>query len=75
MPKKPHLIDLESGYTTDDGHWVRIYAIDGHGKYSVHGALEIYKDCVSTNKWKLQSWTETGINRNKNYNLVKMNRK
>ena len=48
-------IDINKKYRTRDGHEVRIYATDGYGPYSVHGAVE-----PKTGVWILESWTTNG---------------
>jgi len=49
------MIDINKKYRTRDGHEVRIYATDGYGPYSVHGAVE-----PKTGVWILESWTTNG---------------
>jgi len=48
-------IDINKNYRTRDGKDVRIYAVDGYGPYSVHGAVE-----KKTGVWIIESWTSNG---------------
>ena len=34
------MIDITKAYRTRDGREVRIYSTDGHGRFSVHGAIK-----------------------------------
>lgn len=47
-------IKMNEEYTTSDGKEVRIYAIDGGGRYPIHGAV-----CDSCD-WTAQEWTSEG---------------
>jgi hypothetical protein len=51
------MIKIEMGreYRTQDGYEVRIYATDGGGLFSVHGAVK-----KPTGGWWIVSWTEFG---------------
>lgn len=49
-------ISMDKEYTTRDGVPVRIYAIDGHGTYPVHGAIRAF----DTETWSVQTWTTEG---------------
>lgn len=54
------MIELGKKYRTRDGREVRIYAVDGGGRYPVQGAyLSI------CNEWVLADWTRDGV-----YNLA-----
>ena len=46
-------INKDRTYTTRDGRAVRIYATDGDGKHTVHGA-------VKHDNWMVNSWTKHG---------------
>jgi len=48
------MIDINKKYRTRDGREVRIYATDGHGSYSVHGAV------LNEEGWFPICWTEQG---------------
>jgi hypothetical protein len=48
------MIDKDKQYTTRDGRGVRIYATDGAGEYSVHGALK------SSRGWIYATWDSQG---------------
>lgn len=48
------MITKDKEYTTRDGKEVRIYATDGVGPYSVHGAIKIGEN------WTTQTWTKSG---------------
>lgn len=50
------MIDPKKQYRTRDGREVRIYAVDGGGPFSVHGA--IYKPCLE--EWETRQWPATG---------------
>ena len=50
------MIDPKKQYRTRDGREVRIYAVDGGGPLSVHGA--IYKPCLE--EWETRQWPATG---------------
>jgi hypothetical protein len=47
-------ISKDKQYTTRDGREVRIYATDGAGEYSVHGALK------SSEGWFYTTWGSQG---------------
>lgn len=49
-------LNIEAGkfYKTREGRKVRIYATDGIGPYTIHGAVEF------TNVWRDTGWRETG---------------
>jgi len=49
------MIELGKQYKTRDGREVRIYAVDGGGRFPVHGAL---KQVDGT--WRQEEWTLTG---------------
>ena len=48
------MIDIKKQYKTRDGHKVRVYAVDGGGKYPVHGAV------FADGFWKINYWKEDG---------------
>jgi hypothetical protein len=48
------MIDKNKKYKTRSGLDVRIYATDGGGEYSVHGAY------LDGGEWEQESWTESG---------------
>jgi hypothetical protein len=48
------MIDKDKQYTTRDGREVRIYATDGAGEYSVHGALK------TSGGWVCVAWVSDG---------------
>jgi hypothetical protein len=48
------MIDKSKTYRTRDGREVRIYATDGVGRYSVHGAIR------EDDGWRNAVWTEIG---------------
>ena len=48
------MIDINKKYRTRDGREVRIYAMDGYGSYSVHGAV------LTEEGWFPRCWTEHG---------------
>ena len=50
------MIDINKKYITKDGREVRIYATDGSGFDSVHGAILINRD-----EWMSRSWDKYGI--------------
>lgn len=47
-------IDMLKQYRTRDGREVRIYATDGHGRQSIHGAVK------NDFGWVLAQWREDG---------------
>jgi len=49
------MIDINKEYTTRDGNEVRIYAVDGHLKYPIHGAIKREGGCRS------MEWTKDGM--------------
>ena len=49
------MIDINKTYRTRNGMKVRIYAVDGQGKKSVHGAY-----CGFVEGWIPLSWTKYG---------------
>ena len=49
------MISMDKKYMTRDGREVRIYAVDGGGIYSVHGAHR-----VGSFEWKSACWTQAG---------------
>jgi hypothetical protein len=48
------MIDIAKKYKTRDGREVRIYAVDGAGPYSVHGAVK------SDGRWCGSAWMPNG---------------
>ena len=48
-------IDITKEYMTTDGYEVRIYAVDGVGIYSVHGAIK------TETGWAARTWTSDGM--------------
>jgi hypothetical protein len=48
------MIDINKKYRTRDGREVRIYAIDGSGTHSVHGAIYV------TGGWVSCVWRKDG---------------
>ena len=48
------MIDINKKYRTRDGREVRIYATEGYGSYSVHGAV------LTEEGWFPRCWTEHG---------------
>jgi len=59
-------IDINKTYRTRDGLEVRIYAIDGGGCWSIHGAIKS-NDGLG---WLTASWEKDGGHRVKAYSLV-----
>lgn len=62
-------IDPKPGeiWIRQDGGEARIYAVDGDGEFSIHGA------CYVNHGWRLESWTENGrywVDSSSPYNLV-----
>jgi hypothetical protein len=52
------MIDLKKTYRTRDGREVRIYAVDGHDDYPIHGSVKERGGWVQY-KWKGSGqWTE-----------------
>ena len=49
------MISKDKQYRTRDGREVRIYATDGQGVYSVHGAIK-----EPYGEWRLSSWNYQG---------------
>lgn len=49
------MIDINKKYRTVDGKEVRIYTVDGGGKYPIHGAILKNKGW-----WSVVSWTKEG---------------
>ncbi len=49
------VIEVGKYYKTRDGHKIRIYAIDGHSHYSIHGAV-LWDD-----GWEVIGWTQEGF--------------
>lgn len=49
------MIDPKKTYRTRDGREVRIYAVDGREKLSVHGAI------LTTDGWSIATWATDGI--------------
>ena len=49
------MIELGKQYKTRDGREVRIYAVDGGGRFPVHGSVKF-----SGTAWTPNEWTETG---------------
>ena len=49
------MISIDKKYRTKGGADVRIYAVDGRGIYSVHGAIKL-----PTGEWASTSWTADG---------------
>lgn len=50
----PALVALDRVYKTRDGRAVRIYAVDGGGKFPVHGAY------LDGDEWITERWTASG---------------
>ena len=48
-------IDINKQYRTKNGFAVRIYATDGGGTYSVHGAI------LKSNEWGFTRWNKYGV--------------
>lgn len=48
------MISLDKKYRTEDGHEARIYAVDGYGSHSVHGAVK------TASGWEGRVWTAGG---------------
>jgi len=49
------MIELGKQYKTRDGREVRIYAVDGGGRFPVHGGLKLVDGT-----WRQEEWTLTG---------------
>ena len=49
------MIDPNKKYRTRDGCEVRIYAVDGGGRFPVHGAVKL-----DNGTWRQEEWTLTG---------------
>lgn len=49
------MIELGKQYKTRDGCEVRIYAMDGGGRFPVHGAVKL-----DDGTWRQEEWTLTG---------------
>jgi hypothetical protein len=49
------MIELGKQYKTRDGREVRIYAVDGGGRFPVHGAVK-----PDDGTWRQEEWTLTG---------------
>jgi len=49
------MIELGKKYKTRDGCEVRIYAVDGGGRFPVHGAVKL-----DDGTWRQEEWTLTG---------------
>jgi hypothetical protein len=49
------MIELGKQYRTRDGREVRIYAVDGGGRFPVHGAVKL-----NDGTWRQEEWTLTG---------------
>ena len=49
------MIELGKKYQTRDGCEVRIYAVDGGGRFPVHGAVKL-----DDGTWRQEEWTLTG---------------
>jgi hypothetical protein len=49
------MIELGKQYKTRDGCEVRIYAVDGGGRFPVHGAVKL-----DDGTWRQEEWTLTG---------------
>lgn len=49
------MIELGKQYRTRDGCDVRIYAVDGGGRFPVHGAVKL-----NDGTWRQEEWTPTG---------------
>lgn len=47
--------------TTRDGQTVRIYAIDGAGKFPIHGAVLRVLDDGKPFGWQSEEWTADGL--------------
>ena len=47
-------IEMNKKYKTKDGRAVRIYAVDGIGRYSVHGAIDV------GDGYSVRTWTYDG---------------
>ena len=48
------MIDINKKYRTRDGREVRIYAIDGHESFPVHGAIKM------DGQWRVSTWNSSG---------------
>jgi hypothetical protein len=48
------MIELGKHYKTRDGREVRIYAVDGGGRFPVHGAVKL-----DDGTWRQEEWTLT----------------
>jgi len=49
------MIELGKQYKTKGGREVRIYAVDGGGRFPVHGAVKL-----NDGTWRQEEWTPTG---------------
>ena len=49
------MIELGKQYKTRDGREIRIYAVDGGGRFPVHGAVKLDDET-----WRQEEWTPTG---------------
>ena len=48
------MVDIQKQYRTKNGCEVRIYSIDGSGKYPIHGAVKLI--CG----WRIETWAING---------------
>ena len=48
-------IEVGKFYKTRDGRKARIYALDGLGRYHVHGAI------LKGDRWVVETWANTGV--------------
>jgi len=49
------LVSMDKKYTTNDGKQVRIYSVDGGGRFPIHGATRKFGE-----EWVPSSWTPNG---------------
>lgn len=49
------MISMDKKYRTRDGREVRIYAVDGNGKWPVHGAIK------ENEGWNARVWAKDGL--------------
>ena len=56
-------IEVGKFYKTRDGKKARIYATDGSGKHSIHGAV-FFDNSWLSHRWTSYTWTDEGIYRN-----------
>ena len=58
-------ISMDKKYRTRVGHEVRIYAVDGHRDYPIHGA-------IMEDGWCVHNWTENGKGALSRYDLIEV---